>query len=127
MSSTELPVSSVPAAFDNGHLFSPDQDSSLLDQARPGDRFGPLPSAPLGSGAIFREWSDAAGTATPNFLGLRVGDTITLQWPGQVIDGCTVLETCRYGARVRYPMPSGTRVSHAEMYVNRRNLDGHWY
>ncbi len=131
---TVLPKSSVPAAFDRGHLYSPTLDLTryALDERyvydyRPGDDFEPMAPAPRGNALAWRRWwDDAAKVATPDFLGLRVGDEITIQ---QVIGtgSGTVTATYRFGAVVRYPMPKGASEPYAEMYVRRRNNSGHWY
>lgn len=131
-----LPVSSVPAAFDRGHLYSPDRsqtqyalDERYIYDYRPGDLFEPMPEAPRGNPkAWIWWWKNVAKVETPDFLGLRVGDEITVQHvtsvgPGQVIG------TYRFGAVIRYPLPVSnlTDRKHDEMIVSRRNTSGHWY
>jgi hypothetical protein len=133
---TALPVSAVPAAFDRGHLYSPtlDQTRYALDDRymydyRPGDLYEPMPEAPRGDPKGFVWWlRNIASEAVPDFLGLRVGDQITIQHvtdtgPGEVI------ETRRHGAIVRFPLPESdlTTRRHDDMYVRRRNTGGHWY
>ncbi|MFE1130838.1 hypothetical protein ACFW6R_29715 [Streptomyces albidoflavus] len=121
----ELPTSSVPAALDRGHLYSP-RGPEVADH-RPGDLYGPLPrSRP---GAAWRGWWDAeASVPTPDYLGLRAGDVITVQHPCTV-ESATVVSTCRFGALVRYPLPpcDWSTATHAEQYVTARNPAGHWY
>lgn len=129
-----LPKSSVPAAFDRGHLYSPTLDLAkyALDDRyiydyRPGDLFEPMPSAPRGDGKAFAWWwKNTARQAAPDFLGLRTGDEVTIQHPTSVGQG-VVVETLRCGAVVRYLMPDGASRPHGEMRVSRRNSDGHWY
>lgn len=127
-----LPASSVPAAFDRGHLYSPTLgltryalDERYAYDYRPGDLFEPMPEAPRGDGKAFAWWwLNVAKVETPDFLGLRAGDDITIQHVGSVGDG-TVLATYRHGALVRYPHPKPDE--HGEMFVKRRNDSGHWY
>ncbi|MEV4975588.1 hypothetical protein [Streptomyces scopuliridis] len=132
---TEYPTSSVPAAFDRGHLYSPTLDLTAyaLDDRyiydyRPGDQYEPMPASPTAP----KEWAwwrrNIAATPVPDFLGLRVGDQISLQHvtgtgPGEVV------ATERGGAVVRYPLPQSnlTTRTHDEVYVRRRNDAGHWY
>ncbi|WP_399554034.1 hypothetical protein [Streptomyces anulatus] len=119
-----LPVSSVPAAYDREHLYSPKEGTAEYISHRPGDVFGPLPvSRP---GKVWRRWWDTEGsTPTPDFLGLERGDVITVVDVGTV----TVVSTCRFGALVRFEVPVGAwnRKPYAEMYVTARNQFGHWY
>lgn len=129
-----LPKSSVPAAFDRGHLYSPTValtryalDDRYLYDYRPGDLYEPMPEAPRGDGKAFAAWwRNTAKLPVPDFLGLRVGDQITLQHVTSTTPG-EVIETYRFGAAVRYPMPKGASEPYAEMYVRRRNDAGHWY
>ncbi|MEU6979654.1 hypothetical protein [Streptomyces sp. NPDC046371] len=122
-----LPVSSVPAAFDREHLYSPSAGTAELIEHRPGDVFGPLPTSPRGNPTAWKEWwTQHASTPTPDYLGLKAGDEITIQHASTTGPG-TVLSTCRFGAIVRYPMPKGTDKPHSEMYVTARNQHGHWY
>jgi hypothetical protein len=130
-----LPVSSVPAAFDRGHLYSPTLDLTrcalddwYLYDYRPGDLFEPMPKAPHGGKAFAWWWLNIARVDVPDFLGLRVGDQITIQHVTSVSPG-EVIATHRFGAVVRYPLPvsSLTERTHDEMYVRRRNDAGHWY
>lgn len=131
-----LPVSSVPAAFDRGHLYSPTLDLTryALDDSyaydyRPGDLYEPMPEAPRGDPKGFAWWwLNIAKATVPDFLGLRVGDQITIQHVTDVGPG-EVIETRRHGATVRYPLPASslTERTHDEMYVRRRNDAGHWY
>lgn len=133
---TVWPESSVPAAFDRGHLYSPtiDQTRYALDERytydyRPGDLFEPMPESPRGNPkAWIWWWRNVAKQVVPDFLGLRVGDQITVQHVTSVGPG-EVIETHRCGAVVRYPLPVSnlTRRTHDEMYVRRRNDAGHWY
>ncbi|MFB6629935.1 hypothetical protein ACFCWY_08575 [Streptomyces sp. NPDC056362] len=122
----ELPASSVPAAYDREHLYSPRAGTAELVEHRPGDVFGPLPGPPHGSEAFAAWWRDEASTPTPDYLGLVAGDELTIAHPSKPGPG-TVLSTCRAGARVRFPLPPGADRPHAEMYVRSRNQFGHWY
>lgn len=128
-----LPQSSVPAAFDRGHLYSPtlDQTRYALDDRyiydyRPGDLFEPMPAAPMAPKDFGWWFRNIAREPAPDFLGLRVGDQVTLQHVCDVGPG-EVMETHRHGAVVRYRMPEGGERTHDEMYVSRRNDGGHWY
>lgn len=123
-----LPVSSVPAAYDRGHLYSPKAETVAYGiDYRPGDLFEPMPSSDRSDPKQWGEWwRSIAKTETPDFLGLVPGDEITIQHPCSVEPG-TVLSTCRFGAVVRYPMPDGASEPFAEMYVTHRNHLGHWY
>jgi hypothetical protein len=121
----ELPVSSVPAAYDREHLYSPKADTIEWIDYRPGDRFAPLSRSPHAPKAWGAWWRTEANVPTPDFLGLETGDVITLH-DG---DTATVVSTCRFGAVVRYALPpcEWRDTEHAEMYVTRRNQFGHWY
>lgn len=130
-----LPASCVPAALDRGHLYSPTLDLTryALDDAylydyRPGDLYEPMPPAPTPPKDFARWWSTVAKEPVPDFLGLRVGDQITVQHVTSVGPG-EVIATQRHGAIVRYPLPESdlTTRTHDDMYVRRRNTDGHWY
>lgn len=124
---TTLPDSSVPAAFDRGHLYSPTALYIERIDYRPGTLHDPMPESPRGNPKAWGEWwKNVAKTPTPDFLGLKVGDEITVQHVTNTGPG-TVIETHRFGAVVRYPMPEGADKSHDEMYVCRRNTSGHWY
>jgi hypothetical protein len=130
---TTLPVSSVPAAFDRGHLYSPTLDLTryALDDRyvydyRPGDLYEPMPAAPREPRAFAWWWKNVAQQIVADFLGLMPGDAITVQHVTYVLSAM-VVETYRWGALVRYPMPKGAREPYAEMYVRRRNTAGHWY
>ena len=133
---TTYPVSSVPAAFDRGHLYSPTTthlawalDPGILYDYRPGNDFEPMPEAPRGNPKAWAWWwKNTAKVETPDFLGLRAGDGITVQHVGSVGPG-EVVSTWRYGAVVRYPLPVSnlTNRTHSEMVVRRRNDAGHWY
>lgn len=131
---TVFPESSVPAAFDRGHLYSPtsDQTAYALDDRyiydyRPGDLYEPMPPAPRGDGKAWARWSrNTARITVPDFLGLRVGDQVTIQHVTSAGTG-TVVKTYRCGALVRYPMPKGADRPYDEMEVRRRNTAGHWY
>ncbi|MEU4507358.1 hypothetical protein [Streptomyces sp. NPDC024089] len=133
---TLLPQSSVPAAFDRGHLYSPTLgltkyalDDRYVYDYRPGDLYEPMPEAPRGNPKAWAWWwQNIAAAPVPDFLGLRVGDHISVQHvtctgPGEVI------ATERGGAVVRYPLAKSdlTRRTHSEMYIRRRNNAGHWY
>ncbi|MFI8206669.1 hypothetical protein [Streptomyces sp. NPDC085937] len=121
----ELPVSSVPAAYDREHLYSPKANTAAAVDHRPGDQFPPLPVPPSGPKAWGAWWRDEASMPTPDYLGLEPGDVITLH-DG---DTATVVSTCRFGAVVRYALPPSDwhDQDHAEMYVTARNQFGHWY
>ncbi|MEU5748290.1 hypothetical protein ABZ804_22460 [Streptomyces sp. NPDC047726] len=121
----ELPVSSVPAAYDREHLYSPKADTIEWIDYRPGDRFAPLPRSPREPKAWGAWWRTEANVATPDFLGLETGDVITLA-DG---DTATVVSTCRFGAVVRYALPpcEWRDEEHAQQYVTARNQFGHWY
>lgn len=129
-----LPKSSVPAALDRGHLYSPTLDVTryALDDRysydyRPGDLYEPMPPAPRGDSKAFGWWAwNIARATVPDFLGLRVGDQITIQHVTSVGPG-EVIATQRAGAVVRYPLPKGSSKPFVEMQVRRRNADGHWY
>jgi len=124
---TTLPVSSVPAAFDREHLYSPSAGTAELIDHRPGDAFGPLPQSPRGNPAAWKEWwITHASASTADYLGLKAGDQITIQHASSTGPG-TVLSTCRFGAIVQCPMPQGSEKPHSEMYVTARNQFGHWY
>jgi hypothetical protein len=142
---TAYPDSAVPAAFDRGHLYSPtiEQARWALDPGavydyRPGNDFEPLPDAPRGThkeatGQSQWGWwrENIAHVPTADFLGLSVGDEITLYCMHGHHDPATVVATYRHGALVRYGLP----ISHsnpdgtlrAERYVRVRNPSGHWY
>ncbi|MEV7872650.1 hypothetical protein AB0P17_42600 [Streptomyces sp. NPDC088124] len=136
MSVSGLPVSSVPAAFDRGHLYSPTLaltryalDDRYVYDYRPGDLYEPMPAAPSGNPKAWSWWwRNIAATPVPDFLGLRVGNQISIQHAGCTGPG-EVISTERAGAVVRYPLPKSnlTARTHAEMYVRRRNDAGHWY
>lgn len=122
-----LPDSAVPAAFDRGHLYSPTAASAEHINYRPGTLHDPMQESPRGNPKAWVEWwKNVAITPTPDFLGLKAGDEITIQHVTSTGPG-TVIETHRFGAVVRYPMPKGANKPHEEMYVCRRNADGHWY
>ena len=131
---TVLPESCVPAAFDRGHLYSPTVDLTryALDARysydyRPGDWFEPMPESPRGNPkAWVWWWRNVAKVNAPDFLGLRVGDVVTIQHVTSVGTG-TVVETYRCGAVVRYAMPKGSDRPYDDMEVRRRNCSGHWY
>ncbi|WP_030247940.1 hypothetical protein [Streptomyces sp. NRRL S-455] len=128
-----LPQSSVPAAFDRGHLYSPTRDyiaPALRGRYdyQPGDLFEPMPEAPREPKEFAWWWRNVARQEVPDFLGLRVGDRVTIQHVTSVGEG-EVIATRRSGAVVRYLLPVSNLSdrTHAEMYVRRRNDVGHWY
>ncbi|MFD8316314.1 hypothetical protein [Kitasatospora purpeofusca] len=124
----ELPTSSVPAAYADGHLFSPTLDltSAGLD-FRPGDRFEPMAPAPVGSLSGKAEWArTVANVNTPDFLGLTQGATITVHHGGGLSTG-EVISTFRSGARVRVLLPNDPEGTRAEVVVSRRSPSGSWY
>lgn len=131
---TSYPDSSVPAAFDRGHLYSPTTthlawalDPGYDYDYRPGNDYEPMPDAPRGDGKAWAWWwRNTARMDVPDYLGLHVGDEITIRHVTSTGPG-VVIETHRCGAVVRYPMPEGADKSHDEMYVRRRNCSGHWY
>jgi hypothetical protein len=130
-----LPASSVPAAFDRGFLYSPTQSLTryALDERyaydyRPGDLFEPMPEAPRGNPVAYRRWWEhSAMVETPDFLGLRVGDTISMHSFQGDHYPATVTATYRHHASVRYPAPKGSKEPWVRTYVKTRNADGHWY
>jgi hypothetical protein len=126
---TALPVSSVPAAFDREHLYSPTSDVAAYGiDYRAGDLFEPMPDAPRGNPKAWSEWwRTVANVETPDFLGLKAGDEITIQWADGVTLPGKVVTTYRWAALARYPLASGSEPSHAEMYVTHRNQFGNWY
>lgn len=130
---TVLPVSSVPAYFDREHLCSPSATVVAWGvDYRPGDVFEPLPESPRGNPKAWGEWwRTVATTETPDFLGVRPGDTITVHHGGgNILHDCHVISTCRFGAVVRLPWKRpavNSGEEDAEMYVRRRNHLGHWY
>ncbi|MGR7000714.1 hypothetical protein ACU686_26120 [Yinghuangia aomiensis] len=72
-------------------------------------------------------WRNAASTPVDDYLGLRVGDAVMVQLPGEAIAG-TVVETKRSGARVVCPWLAGTpNETNLEVTVHSRNVDGAWY
>jgi hypothetical protein len=128
---TTLPESCVPAAFDRGHLYSPTSDyitPALRGRCdyRPGALYEPMPPPPRGDSKAFAWWArNIARVDVPDFLGLRIGDEVTIQHVTTVGRG-EVVKTYRSGAVVRYPMPDGARKPYDEMTVSRRNGAGHW-
>ena len=129
-----LPVSAVPAALDRGHLYSPTLELTryALDghgyDYRPGDLFEPMPDAPRGDGKAFAWWwRHTACVETPDFLGLRVGDTISMHSLQGDHFPAPVTATYRHHASVRYPAPEGSDEPYVRTYVKTRNADGHWY
>lgn len=130
----EYPVSSVPAAFDRGHLYSPDRgltryalDERYVYDYRPGDLFEPMTEAPRGNPKAWVWWyRNIAKIDVPDFLGLRIGDEVTIQHVCSVGSG-TVVATYRFGAQVRYATPEGAEEPFGFMTVSRRNTGGHWY
>lgn len=133
-----LPQSAVPAALDRGHLYSPKLsltryalDPAVLYDYRPGDLFEPLPEAPRGDAAGYMWWwENAAKEPTPDFLGLRAGDTIVMHSLQGNHFPAVVTSTCRHHAYVRYEL-TGSVFSEegrvVETYVDRCNADGQWY
>jgi len=132
---TAYPDSAVPAAFDRGHLYSPnlDQTRYALDPGiaydyRPGNDFEPMPDSPRGDGKAWVWWRrNTAMIPAADFLGLRIGDEITIHHVSGPPSPATVLATYRHHAVIRYPMPEGASEPYAETWVNTRNSDGHWY
>ncbi|MEU2969003.1 hypothetical protein ABZ687_29000 [Streptomyces ardesiacus] len=124
----ELPVSSVPAAYDREHLYSPKVDTAAVVDHRPGDQFPPLPVSPHGRMAWRTWWDKEASVETPDFLGLEAGDEITIEHGSSTGPG-RVLLTCRFGAFVQYDVPEceWATETHVDMYVTARNQFGHWY
>ncbi|GAA2802705.1 hypothetical protein GCM10010441_29270 [Kitasatospora paracochleata] len=125
---TELPVSSVPAACTDGHLFSPTADlvAAGLD-FRPGDQFEPMAPAPLGGTRERAEWwRTVANLAAPDFLGLMPGSPITVHI-GDGISPGEVLSTSRFGARVQAELPEDPEGLKLKVTVTRRSPSGSWY
>lgn len=127
----DYPVSSVPAAFYRGHLYSPDM--SYMPYAlngrydyRPGDLFEPMAEAPREPKAWAWWARNIARQEVPDFLGLRVGDEIDAIAGASTHVRATVVTTHRRGAVVRYPNPDGAENPYGSMTVSRRNIDGHW-
>ncbi|MFD9690403.1 hypothetical protein ACFXPX_36810 [Kitasatospora sp. NPDC059146] len=120
-----FPASSVPVAFDAGHLHSPTADDVAAGiDFRPGDRFEPM--APTPSGGVREKaawWRTVANVGTPDFLGLVTGSTIAVELSGSPTPG-VVISTFRAGARVQTALPDGTRI---ELTVSRRHPSGYWY
>lgn len=121
----ELPVSSVPAAYDREHLYSPKANTAAVVDHRPGNQFPPLATSPSAPKAWRGWWRTEASVSTPDYLGLEPGDVITVV--GETT--ATVVSTCRFGAVVRYELPRSPWAdkTHGEMYVTARNQFGHWY
>ena len=129
---TVLPDSSVPAAFDRGHLYSPSSDyipSALAGRYdyRPGNDFEPLPEAPRDPKGWAWWRQNHAAVPTPDFLGLHVGDEILLHELQGSPTKVTVTSTCRHHACYRYASPIGSEEPYRYGWVNRRNAEGHWY
>jgi hypothetical protein len=132
---TAFPDSVVPAAFDRGHLYSPTLamtryalDDRYIYDYRPGNFYEPMPAHPTEPKSYAWWRRSIASVPVPDFLGLRVGDQVTIQHVTSVGPG-EVVATERGGAVVRYPLPESdlTTRTHDEMYVRRRNEGGHWY
>jgi hypothetical protein len=122
-----LPSSSVPAAYDRGHLYSPSASTVAAGIAhRPGAAFPPLPDSPADPPAWKTWWLTKARVETPDYLGLSAGAAITIQHASGTGPG-EVIATQRFGAVVRYPTPDGADEPYGEMYVRVRNHHGHWY
>jgi hypothetical protein len=132
---TVLPDSAVPAAFDRGHLYTPTTthlkwalDPGIIYDYRPGNDFEPMPDSPRGDGKAWAWWNrNVAMVPVADFLGLRVGDEISLHHVAAKPSQATVVATYRHHAVVRYPNPEGAREPYAQTWVNRRNAEGHWY
>lgn len=124
----EWPASSVPAAFDDGHLYSPDAQAVASGiEFRPGSRFPPVPEAAAGDlRARAAWWRTEAGAAAPDFLGLKNGDVVTVRH-GQFLGPATVVSTCRSHARAQYALRGDPDGPKAEVSVSRRSPQGHWY
>ena len=131
---TVLPESSVPAAFDRGHLYSPTTthlawalNPSYDYDYRPGNDFEPMPEAPRDPKGLSWWRKNHAMIPVADFLGLRVGDEVSLHSLHGNHTPATVVATYRDRAVVRYPMPEGSKEPYAQSWVNRRNAEGHWY
>jgi hypothetical protein len=129
-----LPDSVVPAAFDRGHLYSPTSDlttyalnPSYVYDYRPGKDFEPMPPAPRDPKGWVWWRKNQAMLPTDDFLGLRVGDEISLHSLQGKPTMATVTATYRHHAVYRYPRPVGSEEPYAHGWVNRRNPDGQWY
>lgn len=135
MDLTAYPDSAVPAAFDRGHLYSPTLthlawalDPGYGYDYRPGNDFEPMPDGPRGDGKAWAWWRrNTAMTPVADFLGLRTGDEISLHSLQGNHETAVVTATYRHHAVVRYPNREGAREPFAQTWVNRRNVDGHWY
>ncbi|MCC9309886.1 hypothetical protein LN042_22910 [Kitasatospora sp. RB6PN24] len=123
-----LPASSVPAAFADGHLYSPTADLVAAGvDFRPGDQFAPMAPAP--SGGVREKaawWRTVASVSTPDFLGLVPGDAITVHHGDGLRTG-ELISTFRAGARVRVELPNDPEGLRVELTVNRRSPSGSWY
>ena len=132
---TVLPGSAVPAAFDRGHLYSPTTthlawalDPGYDYDYRPGNDFEPLPEAPHGNPKGWVWWrKNHAVVPVSDFLGLHVGDEISLYSLQGQPTKATVTATYRHHAVYRYPRPEESKEPYAYGRANRRNAEGHWY
>ncbi|MFD8488681.1 hypothetical protein [Streptomyces sp. NPDC059712] len=131
---TILPDSAVPAAFDRGHLYSPTTthmawalDPGYVYDYQPGNDFEPLPEAPRDPKGWAWWRQNHASVPTADFLGLRVGDEISLHSLQGTPTKVTVTSTCRHHACYRYPSPIGSEEPYRYGWANRRTADGDWY
>ncbi|MER5638297.1 hypothetical protein ABT095_15210 [Kitasatospora sp. NPDC002227] len=123
-----LPTSSVPAAFADGHLYSPTAD--LVETGidfRPGDQFEPMPPKPSGGMAEKAAWwRSVANLSAPDFLGLTVGSAITVHSGKEVSPGVVIM-TFRASARVQVALTDDPDDVQMQVTVTRRSPSGHWY
>ncbi|MFJ5120845.1 hypothetical protein [Kitasatospora sp. NPDC088548] len=125
-----LPTSSVPAAYADGHLYSPTAD--LVETGidfRPGSQFEPMPPKPSGG---TREqatwWRSVANLSAPDFLGLKPGSEVEVMvHGGEEVSPGVVIMTFRAGARVQVALTDDPDDVQMQVTVTRRSPSGRWY